>query len=186
MTRAFRMATGLVGATWLLSLGLATGCAPSLPPAAADAIKAAFPQARMVEFEQDSEGGLAAYEVELDQDGKEVEVTVSRDGVILEVETEIARSELPKAVADALAKAAGDAKVEEIVREETRAVVRDGKVVKLDEPTITYEAELRKDGQETEVEFAADGTVLETDDEDEDKDDDGDDDEDDDGDDDED
>jgi uncharacterized membrane protein YkoI len=34
--------------------------------------------------------------------------------------------------------------------------------VKLDEPRITYEAEFRKDGRETEVEIAADGTVLKT------------------------
>ena len=175
MTRAFRMAAGLLGAASLLALSLAAGCAPSvcsLRPAAADAVKAAFPQGKILEVEQDSEGGLAVYEVELDQDGKEVEVTVSPDGVILEVETEIPRAELPKAVADALAKAAEGAEVEEIVREETRAVVRDGKVVKLDEPKITYESELRKDGRETEIEFAADGTVLETDDEDDDGDDD--------------
>jgi uncharacterized membrane protein YkoI len=162
MTRAFRIMTGLLGATLLLSLGLAAGCAPSLPPAAADAVKAAFPQARIVEVEQEKEDGVTVYEVELRQDGKEVEITVSPDGVIVEVETQIPEAELPKAVAQTIAKVAGGAKVEEIEREETRAVVRDGKVVKLDEPRITYEAEFRKDGRETEVEIAADGSVLKT------------------------
>ena len=162
MTRAFRVVTGLLGATLLLSLALATGCAPGLPPAAADAVKAAFPQASIVEVEQENEDGVTLYEVELRQDGKEVEISVSADGVIVEVETQIAEAELPKAVARTIAKVAGDAKVEEIQREETRAVVRDGKLVKLDEPRITYEAEFRKDGRETEVEIAGDGTVLKT------------------------
>ena len=172
MTHVVRKMTGPLAATLLLSLALVTGCAPGLPPAAADAVGAAFPQATIGEMAQETENGLAVYEVELEQGDKEMEVTLTADGTILEVETQVTEADLPKAVASAISKAAGDAKVTKIEREETRAVVRDGKVVKLDKPRITYEAEFLKDGRKTEVEVAADGTVLETETEDDENDDD--------------
>ena len=171
MNTAHRTSAGMLAVTCLFLLGLTTGCATSLPRAAADAVKAAFPQASIEEVALDKEDGIELYEVELRQNGEETEVTVSPDGVIVEVETEVSLKDLPKAVADAIAKAAGGAKVEEVTREETRAVVRAGKLVKLDQPKITYEAEFRRDGKEVEIELAPDGTILTTegeDDEDED------------------
>jgi len=169
MQRNLRTITGLSAAV-LLSLALAAGCVPGLPPAAADAVKAEFPGAVVGEMEQETEDGVAVYEVELTRGGKEMEVTVTADGTIVEVETEIAQADLPKAVAAAIAKAAGGAKLTEIEREETRAVVRDGKLVKLDKPKVTYEAEFLKDGREVEVEVAPDGKILKTETEDDDED----------------
>ena len=170
MATAHRTTVGLVAMTCLLLLGLMGGCATNLPPAAADAVKAAFPQARIGEVELDKEDGLNLYEVELRGNGQETEVAVSPDGVIVEVESEVSMKDLPKAVADAIAKAAAGAKIEKIEREETRAVVRAGKLVKLDQPEVTYEAEFRKDGKEIEIEVAPDGTILKTEDEDDDED----------------
>ena len=176
MNTARRTMGGLLAVALLFSLGMTAGCAaekhPILSSAAVESIKAAFPNATIGEVEAEKEDGLDLLEVELTLDGKEIEVTVSPDGVIVEVETEVAMKDLPKAVADAIAKAAAGAKVEEIEREETRAVVRDGKLVKLDQPKITYEAEFLKDGKEVEVEVAADGTILSTETEDEGEDDD--------------
>lgn len=162
MKTAHRTSAGMLAVTCLLLLGFMTGCATSLPRAAADAVKAAFPQASIEEVGLDKEDGIDLYEVELRQNGEETEVTVSPDGVIVEVETEVFLKDLPKAVADAITKAAAGAKVEEIKREETRAVVRAGKLVKLDQPRITYEAEFRKDGKELQIELAPDGTILKT------------------------
>ena len=160
MRRAKRATSGLLVATCLLLSGLMAGCAINLPPAAADALKAAFPQASIGKVALEEEDGMKLYEVELRHKGQDAEVAVSPDGVIVEVETKVSMADLPKAVADAIAKAAGGAKVEEIEREETRAVVRAGKLVKLAEPRVTYEAEFRKDGREVEIEVAADGTIL--------------------------
>ena len=178
MERKLPMTGGPLVAALLLVLVMAPGCAD--PDAAViNAVKAEFPQAAVGEMEKETEGGVVVYEVELVQDGKEIEVTVTSGGVIMEVEREIAQAELPPAVAAAIAKAAGGAKIEEIEREEIRAVVRDGKVVKLDKPKIVYEAEFRKAGREVEVEVAADGTILKTESEDDDDNDDDDDDDDD-------
>ena len=175
MNTACRTMGGLLAVALLFSLGMAGGCAakhPVLSSAAVDSLEAAFPAATIGAAEAEKEDGLDLFEAELPQDGKEIEVLVSPDGVIVEVETEVAMKDLPKAAADAIAKAAAGAKVEEIEREETRAVVRDGKLVKLAQPKITYEAEFLKDGKQVEVEVAADGTVLSTETEDDDEDDD--------------
>jgi uncharacterized membrane protein YkoI len=140
----------------------------SLPEAVKAAIDALYPQAT-IEDAKEEEEGLKVYEVELEQNGGEVELTVALDGTIVEVETEVAMDSLPAAVAAALAQAAEGAEVKEISKEVTYWVIT---LKRLDAPETTYEAELIKDGKEIEIEVAADGTILEQ----EVKDDDGDDD----------
>ena len=128
-----------------------------LPAAVKAAIEALYPQAEIEEAEVEEEG-VKVYEVELEQNGQEVELTVAPDGTLVEVETEMDLEGLPKLVAEAIAKAAKGATVKEVSNEVTYAVV---KLVKLDEPETSYEAELSKDGAECEIEVAADGTILE-------------------------
>jgi uncharacterized membrane protein YkoI len=158
---------------------------PVLPEAVAAAIKAAFPGAEVQEAEVESENGVKLIEVELEQDGQEMEVLVTVDGVIIEVEKEIELSALPKPVAATAAKIAGKNKIEEAERVEVRATFKEGKPVKLDKPKIVYEIEIVKDDMEKEIIIAPDGKVVsqedwEKDDDDDDGDDDKDDDEDDD------
>lgn len=130
---------------------------PALPSAAAAAVKKAFPKATITEVEVEREHGMKLYEVELTQDGKETEVEVSPDGVIVGVETQVAEKDLPNAVKKAIAKAAKGAKILKIEKEEVRAVV---KLVELKTPRVIYEAELAKDGKKMELEISADGTIL--------------------------
>ena len=127
-----------------------------LSPAAAAAIRKAFPGAAIDEVEREKEG-VVLYEVELKRNGKEIEVELTPGGQIVEVGRKVARVDLPEAVARALAKLAGRAKVKEIEREEIHAVV---KLVKLQKPRVVYEAEFVRDGKEVEVKIAENGTVL--------------------------
>jgi uncharacterized membrane protein YkoI len=143
-----------------------------LPAAVKTAIESLYPQAVIEEAEAEEEG-LKVYEVELKQKGKEFEVTIGPNGTIVEVESKLTMEDLPAAVAEAIAKAAAGASVKQVEQEVTYAVV---KLIKLDKPMTTYEAELIKDGEEREIEVAADGTVLELKVKDDDKDDKGDDD----------
>jgi len=128
-----------------------------LPAAVKAAIEALYPQAEIEEAEVEEEG-LKVYEVELEQNGQEVELTVTPDGTLVEVETEMALEGLPELVAKAIAEAAEGATVKEVSKEVTYAVV---KLVMLDEPETSYEVELSKDGAVCEIEVAADGTILE-------------------------
>jgi len=143
---------------------LAAGCASALPDAASDAIEAGWPGATIGRAEVEDEHGLKVHEVDLTHGGRDMEVTVADDGTILEVETELALADTPEPVKGAIIKAADGAVVHEIEREETRAVVRDGKLVKLDKPIVTYEAEFRKAGKEVEIELTPDGKIIADDD----------------------
>jgi len=130
---------------------------PCLPLAAKTALDTLYPNAEIEEVEVEKEG-LKAYEVELEQNGQEVEVTLALDGTLMEVETEITTQALPEAVAKAIETAAEGAIVNEVSKETTYAVVE---LVKLNQPQTSYEAKLCKEGTICEIEVAADGTILE-------------------------
>lgn len=127
-----------------------------LPDAVKAAINALYPQAVIEESEKEEEG-LKVYEVELEQNGQEVELTISPDGKIMEKETEVAMSDLPAAVKAAITKASKGGQVKEIEKEVTYYVVT---LKKLERPKVTYDAEIIIDGEESEVEFASDGKLL--------------------------
>ena len=128
-----------------------------LPLAAKAALDALYPNAEIEEVEVEKEG-LKVYEVELEQNGQEVEVVLAPDGTLVEVETEMTVQGLPELVVKAIEKAAEGATIKEVEKEVTYAVV---KLVKLEQPKTSYEAELSKDGAECEIEVAEDGTILE-------------------------
>jgi uncharacterized membrane protein YkoI len=144
------------------------GAKVELPSAAAEAIKAAFPKAKIEEAKLEKECGLDVYEVELKlEDESEVEVEVATNGTIVEIETEIAQKDAPPAVVEAVKAAAPDAKIEEVKKIEIRAEIKKAEadkpaqLVKLDKTRIVYEAELKTDDKEGEITVAADGKVVE-------------------------
>jgi len=118
----------------------------------------AFPGAKVVKVDPEPKM-LVFYEVELTQDGKEMEVEAFVNGEILSVESEISQAALPKVVADAAAAAANGAKITEVERKEVRATIS---VVRLKKPRTVYEVEFEKDGKEVEVQIDASGKVLRT------------------------
>jgi len=136
-----------------------------LPDAVKAVINAEYPGAEIEESQVEKEG-IKVYEVELEQEGQDVELTISADGKIIEKETEIPLSEVPAGVKAAIEGACEGGEIEEVTKEVTYWVVT---LKKLETPKTTYEAEVVKDGKEIEIEVAADGTVLEQEDEDEDK-----------------
>lgn len=73
-----------------------------VPMAVLDAVKARFPAAELKEAARETEDGRTTYEVALKQAGKAVDVALTAEGEITEVETELAAKDLPKAVASAI------------------------------------------------------------------------------------
>ena len=130
---------------------------PCLPAATMAALEALYPNAEIEKVEVKKEG-LKVYEIELEQYGQDVEVTLTSDGTLMAVETEIAPKELPGLVSMAITKVAKDAAIEEVEMELNHAMV---KLVKFAMPKTHYEVELSKDGSKCKIEFAADGTILE-------------------------
>lgn len=164
-TRWMMLAAAALMGTALLAAGAAAKdeakAKVELPEAVVKALAAAFPNATIDEVEAGEENGLKIFEVELKAGGAEIEVDVAPDGTILEIETEIALKDVPAAAAAVIAKAAEGAKIDEVCKEEALAEVKDGKIVKLAAPKITYEAELKKGDLKGEIEVAADGTIVE-------------------------
>jgi len=99
------------------------------------------------------------YEAELIKDGKEIEIELAADGTILkekvedkdddedEDEEQVSIDQVPAAVKATILEEAQGGTIEEIERE-----TEDGKTV--------YEAEVIINGEEVEIEVAADGTLL--------------------------
>ncbi|MFH1370277.1 MAG: PepSY-like domain-containing protein [Planctomycetota bacterium] len=129
----------------------------SLPAAVTDAISSMHPGAVVKEANLEEEE-TKVYEVVIEQNGQEIELTIAPDGTVVEVTTEVAVKDLPPAVARAITDASGGARIEKVENEVTYAVV---KIVKLDTPSAGYEAKLVKDSMKSEIKVSADGKVLE-------------------------
>lgn len=140
---------------------LAAGCQPTTKPAASpvDAhIKKAFPNADIVSTKSKLKHLTKVYEAKLKEGGKETEVTLSSDGVILKIETEVNIGDLPKPVADAVAKLTQGAKGVEVEKIERKGTLKGNKAVSLDAPEVYYEVEYSKMYIKREVKLAADGS----------------------------
>lgn len=146
-------------------LGMAVlGCAPAspanqaqLPAAATQTLQKAYPGCTIEKVKVEDEDGVKVYEANLRSGKMKKEVTLTAAGEILEIETPMATCDLPKAVADAVAKAAPGAKITEAASEE---VLADAKLGKLAAPKVTYKVEVQKGGKEGEMTLSPEGKVL--------------------------
>ena len=73
-----------------------------VPKAVMDAVKAKFPGAEMKEASKETEDGKTTFEVALTSKGKNIDVALTPEGKITEVETEMAAKDLPAAVSKTL------------------------------------------------------------------------------------
>lgn len=129
-----------------------------VPKAVLDAVKAKFPKAELTEAAKETEDGKTTYEVALKNDGHKVEVGLTAEGTIQEIETEVAVKDLPKAVSAAVTAKYPDStfkKAESITRFEA------GKESKNYEVVVAT-----KTKKSVEVTVSPEGKVVKTEDED--------------------
>lgn|GEM_PF-665301 len=129
-----------------------------LPKAVAEGVKKRFPKLEMKEATKEvTVDKKTVYEVTLTEDKKNIDVTLTPEGVIVMIEKEIDRKDLPKAVAAAIDAKYPDATYkicEEIIP------VKDGK-----ETLESYEVLLEtKDKKLVEVVLSTDGKITKTED----------------------
>jgi uncharacterized membrane protein YkoI len=147
--------TGAVAVVCLAWLGAGAALAaeggggkkPALPQAAQDALLKAFPGATISEIERESEDGVKFFSVELEQDGKEIEVEVTAEGAFGEVESVVALESLPAAVQKALGEATKGGKIAHIEKHEIRGRPEAGKFIPVDPPKLVYEAKYTLEGK---------------------------------------
>jgi hypothetical protein len=133
-----------------------------LPKAVRAAVKAKFPEGKVIKAAKEEDEGKTIYEVVVEEEDAKIDVAVSAKGKILEVERTIEPKELPKAVAATLKSKYPKAKIKKAER-----VVKYGE----DEEEKFFEVLLASKGKEdVEVKLSAKGKILDDKDDEEDDD----------------
>ena len=99
-------------------------------------------------FSKDMEGGKVEYEVEMIVNGHGKDVSIAKDGTVIEVEQEVDRSSLPATVETALSARAKGAKITKV-----ESVTRRGKIV-------SYEASVLTGAKKSEIAVGPNGEKL--------------------------
>jgi Putative beta-lactamase-inhibitor-like, PepSY-like len=73
-----------------------------VPKAVLDGVKARFPDAKLVSAEKEKERDKTVYEIAITNKDQKIEVTLTPDGKIVEIENQIAAKDMPKVVTEAL------------------------------------------------------------------------------------
>lgn len=116
-----------------------------VPAVVKDAFAGRFPGAQFVEWE-DPEDDI--YEVDFEQDGKDMMAKFDAAGNWVETEVEITETDLPAAVWQAVASQFSGYKIGKVETESTP------------ERPVAYKLKLEQDGSEVKVTFSAEGEVL--------------------------
>jgi uncharacterized membrane protein YkoI len=119
-----------------------------LPPTVKKTVAAQSQGATIKGFSQETENGQTYYEVEMMVSGHSTDVLIDKDGVIVEVEEQVAFDSLPATVKEGLQSKTGQ-----------------GKIVKIESLTkhdklVAYEAKVQADGKKKEVQVGPDGKPL--------------------------
>jgi hypothetical protein len=148
---------------WILSgmvaitLALATGGASAeekklkksdLPPAVQKTAEEQSQGGAVKGYSSEMDHGKLVYEVELTVNGHSKDVSIAKDGTVVEVEEEVVLDSLPAAVREGLQKKAGT-----------------GKITKVESLTkhnalVAYEAQVRTGNKRSEIQVAPDGKSL--------------------------
>jgi hypothetical protein len=116
-----------------------------VPVAVKNAFQKKFPNAKKVKWEKEKTN---EYEASFKLDRKEVSALYLTDGKLIEVETEIFDTELPKPVAEILNKKYPNIKISEVSK------------IERSDNSIVYEAELKIGGKKIDLLFDEKGNVL--------------------------
>jgi hypothetical protein len=136
---------------------------PQKAKKAVQAIKELYPDAVVKEITtevyQDPSGtvDVLTYEVEFITKGSKREMVASPEGVIPRVLKPVEKKDLPKVVAEALAKEVPGGNIESAARFEIRAGLQ---FAPLEKSRVVYRLDLQKDGKPSKLNLRADGTPV--------------------------
>jgi hypothetical protein len=131
-----------------------------LTPDATTAVTQLFPRGSILDVVQETEAGVAFFEVTVRDGSRRVEVEVTADGNVGEIETEVPLADLPRAVADGIARLAGGATVKHAERHEVRGVPRNGTFAAVEPPVVLYEVSYVDGGVRREITLGEDGKPV--------------------------
>lgn len=119
-----------------------------LPPAVEKTVAAESQGATINGFATEVEKGKRLYEVELTVNGHSKDISMTRNGNVIEVEEQVTMDSLPATVQDALRKAAGAGTIGRI-----ESLTKSGKLV-------AYEAHVKTGAKRSEIQVGPNGEKL--------------------------
>jgi len=119
-----------------------------LPPAVEKTVAEQSQVGTVHGFSQEKENGQTFYEAEFTVNGHSKDVLMNSDGVVVEVEEQMATESLPPAVHTALQAAAGKGRIVKV-----ESLTKKGRVV-------AYEAQVLTNRKKSEVQVGPDGKAL--------------------------
>ena len=103
------------------------------------------------DIEQDKDDGKIVYEVDAENDDREIKLKVARDGTLLEKEEELDDDDLPAAILSSIKKSVGNINIDDVERKYQNS------------SNTYYKIEGETDDFEVDLEIAEDGTILDKD-----------------------
>jgi len=128
----------------MLTFACQTCFGAELPDQARAALQKLFPDAKVLSADTEKESGALYYDVEIKQGTRKIDVEVSPEGVIGEVECQASQAELPAAVAKT---AKSIPQVVKIEKHERHGSARSGTWMSLSKVTTYYEIKHREKGR---------------------------------------
>lgn len=125
-----------------------------IPKAVMDALRSKFPQAKIDKCTKAKEGDDVVYDIEFKQEGRKCEADIKENGTYINYEKAIEAKDLPKAVAEAIAKRYPKSTMKEIM-EETEVKGKEEKLSAYEVVLVTA------DNKNVEVRVSPDGKILE-------------------------
>ena len=127
------------------------------PPPVVRAIKSNCAGCSIDKATREVENGVTIYDIEFKSGQGEMDV--AEDGSVIDRETVVATKDVPAAALDSIRKAGGT--IKQVARDEIRAELKDGQILKLDNPKFVYEADLVKGNRVAEIQVTPEGQVTE-------------------------
>ena len=127
-----------------------------IPETVRKAITALFPSGRVIGVETERHI-IRLLEVSVLIDGREKEVTLTEDGIVVEVEEEIDADAIPDSVMQSLRELSQKGELTELERKQIYAQFQ---WVRLKSPRTEYEAEFHGKGRKHEVSLGEDGKIV--------------------------
>jgi hypothetical protein len=123
------------------------------------AVRELFPDALVLEVGHESEQGVRYFEVALRNGDETIEMEVTADGSVGEVETNIEIGDVPQLVRDEIRRVTGGSATR-VERHEIRGIPGDGSFARVDPPRVVYEVKYAAGGAWHELVVGADGRRL--------------------------
>ena len=133
--------------------------ASQLPAAVKQAIKDNCRNCTIAKATREVENGVTIYDIEFKNGQGEMDV--AEDGTVVDRETVVQAKDTPPPALEAIRRGAGGGKITQIAKDEIRAELKDGTVIKLATPKYMYEADLIKGKQVAEIQVSPEGQVTE-------------------------